>query len=811
MIVLSTLLTLVASLTIKYEISDGTKRNSYIGNVPQDAGVAVSDYAEEGYYSIVMGNSYLQVNPSSGDLRTSSDIDREEICSKFVDSCIVNVEVIITPRELFQLFKIELTILDLNDNAPKFPVSSIELNIAEDAQVGTLIRLDSATDADSARFNIAKYELKELGDTWEKYFELEQEVIDQAIIPKLKLVTELDYEQKKEHTLELTARDKGNAPFSGTMKIKVNVIDVNDESPHFPQARFTLNVSELTKTGDVILNLNATDGDSGTNGRLSYGYSSLVDEKTRTIFPIDSDSGIISVGERSIDFEDAKKYVLYVEVRDNALNPRWAYCTVVVNIIDANDNTPQVEVSFVGSDSPHQSLSEDVKIGSFVAFVSVTDDDLGESGRVTTVLDENDDFELETVDVATNRFILKTKSALDRERRGLYDLIVRARDHGVPPLESIKVVHLKVADINDNPPVFPHSEYHVVLKENNLAGVKVTTIKANDPDEGKNARIRYSLVNNRHLFKIDEQTGELFARVALDAEQYRQNIVLHIKATDGGQPTLSGYTSIRITVKDENDNRPVFAMEKYSFNLAENQPVGTVVGQVSATDRDADSAVRYGIKERSIYFGIDEETGHIVTKRELDHETDPTFFNLTLIACDNGEKCDLSRLVISISDINDNEPEIIWPGSQQEIIPVLRNESSTSSIVAAIRTRDLDSGESGRVTCTLQGKSRVFLLSPDCRVSLLRDLTSSDDGLISIRIKASDNGFPSIFTTMQLNFAISARRLNETELAQLVPTIQVIEPQRLASSPNNFLVIVIGSTIGLVLIVALFAGVICSR
>ena len=802
---------LASGAAIEYEISDGTKVNSYIGNVPQDAGLSVEDFAEAGYYSIVMGNGYLKVNPATGDLRTASDIDREKICSKYAKKCVVDVEVIITPRKVFRLFKIQLTILDLNDNAPVFPSSELELNIAEDAQVGTLIRLDSATDADSAEFGIAGYAVREVGDTWEKYFELEEETIEQAIIPKLKLVKELDFEQKKRHTLELTARDKGNAPLEGKMTIKINVLDVNDQPPTFAQARYTLNVSELSKSGEVVLNLNASDGDSGENGRLTYAYSSLVDEKTAAIFPIDPESGIITVGERDIDFEDSAKYLLYVEVHDNGANPRYAYTTVVINIIDANDNPPEIEVSFVGDDSPHESLSEDVLVGSFVAFVSVTDSDLGESGRVTTLLEENPDFELEAVDGGTSRFILKTKSPLDRERSAAYDLIVRSRDHGLPPLESVKVVHITVGDINDNAPSFPHSEYNVVLPENNLPGVKVTTIKASDLDQGVNGQIRYCLVDNQHLFKIDEQTGEIFAKVALDAEQYRRDILLNIQAQDNGQPVLKGYTSIRIKIKDLNDNRPRFDSKTYAFRLSENQEPDALVGQVTATDKDLNAKLEYRIKERSKYFKIDAQSGEIRTIRTLDFERDPTFFDVTVLSCDLDEKCDTARMTISVVDLNDNEPQIVWPVTETDIIPVVRNETSKDAIIAHVKTRDLDSGESGRVECSLQGKSKVLFVSPDCRISLLRHLRPSDDGLLSIRIKATDNGFPAIFTTRQVNFAISSKKLNQTEIAKLGLQIEKIEPVRLAQSPNNFLMIIIGSAIGVVLISALLTAVVCSR
>ena len=175
-----------------------------------------------------------------------------------------------------------------------------------------------------------------------------------------------------------------------------------------------------------------------------------------------------------------------MEARDQGVNSVPVYATVVINVLDRNDNAPAIKVSFLDNENGRiPSISEDAAVGSFVAFVSVTDSDRGEAGRVETFLQETDDFALETVDAEANRYMLKTKNALDRERIERYSLTIVARDGGDPPLQSTELVEIRVEDINDNAPFFHQSQYRVSVDENNKVNEQITTLKARDLDAGK--------------------------------------------------------------------------------------------------------------------------------------------------------------------------------------------------------------------------------------------------------------------------------------------------------------------------------------
>ena len=159
-----------------------------------------------------------------------------------------------------------------------------------------------------------------------------------------------------------------------------------------------------------------------------------------------------------LDYEEASSHKLYVEARDGGVNSLPVYATVIINVIDVNDNSPQISVSFL-EETATPSISEDAVIGSFVAFVSVTDKDIGQAGVVHTVLEYSDDFELQTVDSVSNRYMLKTKSLLDRERIGKYSLKITAVDEGTPSLKSTETIEILITDVNDNSPFFHQSQY----------------------------------------------------------------------------------------------------------------------------------------------------------------------------------------------------------------------------------------------------------------------------------------------------------------------------------------------------------------
>ena len=202
-------------------------------------------------------------------------------------------------QEFFELFKIEILVEDLNDNNPIFPNDLIKLELTENAAIGTLLRLDSATDADTVPFAIKRYTVD---DQYKNYFELQQDDIDGSIIPQLKLIKTLDFEKRSIHKLTLTAFDGGLPPRTGSAQVEIKVVDVNDHVPEFEQDRFIINVPENLEVGDIVTVLNATDSDVGVNAKINYKYQNTLVEKTlREMFILEEDTGIIRIGKYNIN------------------------------------------------------------------------------------------------------------------------------------------------------------------------------------------------------------------------------------------------------------------------------------------------------------------------------------------------------------------------------------------------------------------------------------------------------------------------------------------------------------------------------
>ena len=709
----------------------------------------------------------------SGDLRTATKIDRETVCTKKNTKCVITAEIIITPREFFKLFKVELIIDDLNDNAPVFPQPELTIHLAENVQIGTEIRLDSATDKDTDHFGIDRYYLGDEDKLVKNhYFSLVEEQIDDIIIPVLKVTRKIDFERQEAHELRLNAIDRGG--LVGSTLIHIIIDDANDNAPIFNREKYKVQITESMPIGETILTLSATDADAGLNGQVSFSYNSLVSEKTRLMFPLNEETGEITVGE-SIDFEAERSHMLYVQAADQGPNPNKAYCTVIVEIIDTNDNPPLIEVSFIDS-TEDLTLPEDLAVGSFAAFVSISDADLGPAGEIEAHLDTtgDSDFALEVVDEASHRYIIKTTGPLDRERISEYTLTLRARDHGVPPLETVHYVNIIVSDVNDNPPYFGHGQYFLRVNENNKIGEELATIVAQDMDDGQNSVITYSLKEESDFIKLDTQSGKLTLTKEVDAEKVSSPIRVTLIATDGGVPSLSGETDLEIQIVDVNDNKPEFTRDGYHFTVDENQPVGSVVGSVMAHDADSESTVVYSLSGLNADFmHIDSETGIITNNRILDFESMPTMLEFDVTASDMGGMTSTVFVVVEILDVNDNKPILTFPNPERPVIQIadkfLKFDEleviGNAKILSQIKATDRDND---KVTYKLRESVDSVLLLESGEITIANDFNKKDEKLIWLPLRLHDNGHPAMTSDYDVFIYRYDGVINETALDLMI-------------------------------------------
>ncbi|XP_030621289.1 protocadherin alpha-3-like [Chanos chanos] len=628
----------VASGQIVYSVSEETNPGTAIGNLAKDFSLNVRDL-ERRELNIVSGpnRKYFDLNRRTGILHVKERIDREELCGRS-PKCSLPVEAIVNSP--LNIYRFEVNVLDINDNAPSFRSLSKDLNISELALPGERFALPSAYDQDIGSNSVKSYKLSP-----NEHFSLEvPSGGEQSVSAELVLQKALDREKQPVIQLTLTAVDGGKPPRSGTIQININVEDINDNIPVFDKPLYKTRVSENAPYGTSVITVHATDTDEGLNGEVIYSFIDNDNDNGLDVFSIDPETGLITV-KGNVDYEAASAIEFRVQAKDKGHKPRSAYCKVLVEIADINDNIPEISVT-----SLVNMVREDSAVGTMVGMITVLDDDSGKNGQVNLKIQHSVPFKI--VNSYKKYYTLVVDGPLDRESVSRYNVSITATDEGTPPLSSTAVITVHISDVNDNSPRFPEPIINVYVKENSEVGAVISTISASDPDVGDNAKVVYSILDNSSkstpvttFVNIDSDSGDIRCLQSFNYEEMK-TFEFKVQATDSGVPPLSNNVTVNVFILDENDNSPEILppySEHGSLNT-ENIPysaeAGYFVAKIRAVDADSgyNALLSFHISEPkgNNLFRIGTSNGEIRTKRRMsdnDFKTHP----LVISVSDNGE------------------------------------------------------------------------------------------------------------------------------------------------------------------------------
>ncbi|XP_005169652.2 protocadherin-19 isoform X3 [Danio rerio] len=626
-----------AVFNLKYTVEEELRAGTKIANVTADAKVAGFALGNRQPYLRVISNSeprWVNLSPA-GLLITKQKIDRDAVCRQ-TPKCFISLEVMSNSMEIC-VIKIE--IIDVNDNAPRFPTNHIDIEISENAAPGTRFPLEGASDPDSGSNGIQTYTI-----TPNDIFGLEIKTRgDGSKIAELVVEKTLDRETQSRYTFELTAEDGGDPPKSGTVQLNIKVIDSNDNNPVFDEPVYTVNVLENSPINTLVIDLNATDPDEGTNGEVVYSFINFVSNLTKQMFKIDPKTGVITVNG-VLDHEELHIHEIDVQAKDLGPNSIPAHCKVIVNVIDINDNAP--EIKLLSENSEMVEVSENAPLGYVIALVRVSDNDSGANGKVQCRLQGNVPFRLNEFESFST---LLVDGRLDREQRDMYNLTILAEDSGYPPLRSSKSFAVKVTDENDNPPYFTKPHYQAMVLENNVPGAFLLAVSARDPDLGMNGTVSYEIIKSEvrgmsvESYVTVNSNGEIYGVRAFNHEDTR-TFEFKVSAKDGGDPPLTSNATVRIVVLDVNDNTPVMTTPPLVNGTAEvsipkNAGVGYLVTQIKADDYDEgeNGRLTYSISEGDMaYFEIDQINGEVRTTKTFGENAKPSY-QITVVAHDHGQ------------------------------------------------------------------------------------------------------------------------------------------------------------------------------
>ncbi|XP_009994286.1 PREDICTED: protocadherin-23 [Chaetura pelagica] len=546
----------------------------------------------------------------------------------------------------------------------------------------------------------------------------------------------LDYEVKNKIHLSVLAENSLNSALCG---VTVLIQDVNDNVPKFQQNYYKASVWEGQNPKKDIIQVFATDLDSGLNGETEY---SILSGDENAMFIIDSARGVLATNT-VLDHEKTSSYRLVIQAADKG-NPRLSATTIVmIQVLDVNDNIPAV------APLGEVEVPENALPGFIVTQVSASDADSRPALQFGFVYDRSPGMKF-TIDQHSG--VITVVEPLDFEETAVYNLTVTVSDSVHQTEAELTIL---VLDINDNPPVFTQDLYQVSLPELISVNATILTVSAVDKDSQQNGMISYKMLSSSEEFSIDPRNGSVFATGPVTQLEKTSVLQLLIEATDGGCPTLTAVTSIEVHVEDVNNYAPQFTRVLYNLSVSEDASVGEKILTFSAIDYDwthENMYVEYSIIDGNAENLFSVETsimesetsyklvGSLVLSDVLDRET-ASAHHLVLLASGHGTPSlnSTATVLITVLDINDNPPVFSSPEYHVHV----RESIPVGSHITEVSANDCDAGPNAEITYAIisgNDEGHFHLDGKTGTVDLMKTLDYEDTMKFTLVIQAIDGG-----------------------------------------------------------------------
>ncbi|NWR94356.1 PCDB8 protein, partial [Furnarius figulus] len=543
---------------------------------------------------------------------------------------------------------------------------------------------------------------------------------------------------------------------------EVRLTDINDHAPVFLNKEIVLKVPESAMPETRFLLESAQDPDVGNNSLQHYSISSNEYFRVYTRRRNDGRRYPELVLNRALDREQQAEVAFSITAVDGGTPPRSGTALIRVIVLDMNDNIPVFTRSLYKVPVMENSSQDTI-----VVVVSASDLDSGTNGEIAYSIVQNSEENFKTFKINTETGQIRLKKTLDYEETKTYEIDVQATDGG--GLSAHCKVEVQVEDVNDNAPEVIITSLTSTLSEAAPPNTVVALFNVRDRDSGDNGRTTCELLGEQP-FSISLLAAGAYALVtseSLDREQVAEYNVT-VRARDEGSPALSSSKTLFVRLLDVNDNAPTFTQDIYTMVISENEPAGTSLGRLSATDADEgeNARVRYAIEASppgtsaaASFLSVDADKGTVRTLRPLDYEK-VRAFELAVRASDSGSPALSTQAVLCVlvQDKNDNAPVVLHPPADSsaagELVP---RWAQSDYLVAKVVAVDADAGQNAWLSyelakATEPGLFRVGLHSGEVRTA--RAVTERDAPRQRLVLLVRDRGQPPRSATVTLALAL---------------------------------------------------------